>query len=75
MNIEVACFKIGFTIRSLKICDIYLNSKYSLNQITSLDSRNFAKFLGNVISRESFLKLGETLKKRQGLPKLVNINQ
>ena len=41
MNFEVICFKTAFKICILKICDIYLNSKYFLNQNISQDSKKF----------------------------------
>ena len=68
-NFVVTCFKIGFTISVLKICELYLYSKLSQ------DSRNSGEFLWYIIFRQSFFKLGQTSKKRQILPKLATIRQ
>ena len=72
MNFEVTCFEIGFTFCILKICDIYLNSKYFFNQNISQDSRNSEEFLWYIIPQKvsNLVKLQE---KGQRLPKLANI--
>ena len=53
MNFEVICFKICI----LKICDIYLNSKYFFNQNISQDSKNSGEFLWYIIFEKSFSNL------------------
>ena len=73
MNL-VTCLKIDFKNCTLKICDIYLNSKYFANQILSQDSRNSGEFLWYIIFWKNFFKLGLT-SKNERLSKMANINQ
>ena len=74
-NFGVTCFKIGFTICILKICEFYLNSKNFGNQKLSQDSKKSGEFLWYINFWKIFRKLGQTSRKRQRLPKLANINQ
>ena len=57
MNFEVTCFKIGSKNCSLKIYDIFLNSKYFFNQNISQDSKILGNFCGALFFEKVFSNL------------------